>query len=99
MFVELILGFVLIVLCHLYRNYFRQEELSEKSSILSVRKDELDAASKQWKNRVEQSDAVNFSVAGRMQQENDVPTIPINIPIPDKLKRTPKAKTFKGREG
>ncbi|XP_031346658.1 supervillin isoform X1 [Photinus pyralis] len=74
------------------------EELTEKTSILAARKDELDAASKQWKNRVEQSDAVNFSVAGRMQQENHSPAIPINISALIKTKRTPVAKTFKGKE-
>ncbi|KAK5642159.1 hypothetical protein RI129_008326 [Pyrocoelia pectoralis] len=74
------------------------EELTEKTSILAARKDELDAAARQWRNRVEQSDAVNFSVAGRMQQENYSSTIPINIPPLIKIKRTPKAKTFKGKE-
>lgn len=75
------------------------EELSEKASILAARKDELDAASKQWRSRVEQSDAVNFSVAGRMQQKNDLLTIPINIPTLSKVTNAVKAKTFKGREG
>ncbi|KAF5297869.1 hypothetical protein FQR65_LT09894 [Abscondita terminalis] len=75
------------------------EELSEKASILAARKDELDAASKQWRSRVEQSDAINFSVAGRMQQKNDLLTIPINIPSFNKIIKTPKAKTFKGKEG
>lgn len=74
------------------------ERTTEKtSSILAARKDELDAASKQWKSRVEKTDAVNFTVAGRMQEI--LPDITINLPARDKTKRTPRAKRFKGKEG
>ncbi|KAK9738386.1 Gelsolin repeat [Popillia japonica] len=74
------------------------EELSEKTSILAAKKDELNAASKQWKTRVEKADADKFSVAGRMEKL-EKPVITINIPTPDKTKRTPKAKRFKGKDG
>lgn len=80
------------------KQFFPQEELSEKSSsILSTRKDELDAASRQWKSRVEKSDADAFSVAGRMQ--NILPDIGINNQLKDKVKKTPRAKRFKGKDG
>lgn len=97
-FIEFVCALLVLVLYYVFRYFLRQEELSEKTSILAARKDELDAASKQWKSRVEQSDALNFSVAGRMQQGNDLPATPINLPTPDKNKKTPK-KVFKGREG
>ncbi|XP_025829132.1 supervillin isoform X3 [Agrilus planipennis] len=74
------------------------DELNEKNSILKARKEELDAASNQWRNRIEQSDSLNFSVAGRMQKNsNDIPIININLPKLDNVKRTPKAKIFKGK--
>ncbi|XP_063919951.1 uncharacterized protein LOC135134963 isoform X4 [Zophobas morio] len=73
------------------------DELSEKS-ILEIKKDELDAASKQWKSRVEKSDAEKFSVAGRMEKNREESNLPINIPT-EEHKRTPQAKRFKGKEG
>ncbi|XP_023313195.1 supervillin-like isoform X3 [Anoplophora glabripennis] len=74
------------------------DELSERS-LLASKKDELDAASKQWKARVEKSDAEKFSVAGKMGEKirDAVPTI--NIPPADNRKRTPQAKRFKLKEG
>lgn len=88
-----------LVLCFLLKKYLStQDELSEKSSILAARKDELDASAKKWKNRVEKSDAVNFTVAGRMQDA--LPQISLSIqPCDDKTKRTPKARNFKGKDG
>ncbi|KAJ8974224.1 hypothetical protein NQ317_012119 [Molorchus minor] len=70
------------------------DELSEKS-LLASKKDELDAASIQWKARVEKSDAEKFSVTGKMGEKirEAVPTI--NIPPVDNKKRTPQAKRFK----
>lgn len=88
---------VIFTVYFLTRRLFKQEELSEKS-ILAAKKDELNAASKQWKTRVEKTDADKFSVAGRMEK-SEKPMITINIPTPDKEKRTPKAKRFKGKEG
>lgn len=75
-----------------------QDELSEKS-LLAAKKDELDAAARQWKARVEKSDAEKFSVAGKMGEKikDAVPTI--NIPAADKARRTPQAKRYKGKEG
>lgn len=74
----------------------KQDELSEKTSILAAKKDELDAASKQWKSRVDKSDAADFSVAGRMPQNKDVQ---ISIPVAKKTKRSPVPKRFKGKGG
>lgn len=89
---------VIFTVYFLTRCLFKQEELSEKTSILAAKKDELNAASKQWKSRVEKADADKFSVAGRMEKL-EKPVITINIPTPDKEKRTPKAKRFKGKDG
>ncbi|XP_056635872.1 uncharacterized protein LOC130444644 isoform X1 [Diorhabda sublineata] len=75
------------------------DELSEKS-LLATKKDELDAASRHWKSRVEKSDAQKFSVAGKMSEKirDAVPTI--NIPTTnDSNKKIPQAKRFKLKEG
>uniref|UniRef100_A0A6P7GME5 Uncharacterized protein LOC114338565 n=1 Tax=Diabrotica virgifera virgifera TaxID=50390 RepID=A0A6P7GME5_DIAVI len=75
------------------------DELSEKS-LLASKKDELDAASRHWKSRVEKSDAEKFSVAGKMGEKikQTIPTI--NIPAAtDSNKRTPQAKRFKLKDG
>lgn len=87
-----------LLLCYLLCRSSEQDELSERS-LLASKKDELDAASKQWKARVEKSDAEKFSVAGKMGEKirDAVPTI--NIPQPDNKKRTPQAKRFKLKEG
>nr|XP_022920329.1 supervillin isoform X1 [Onthophagus taurus] len=76
-------------------NRVQQEKLNEKTSILAAKKDELDAASEQWRSRVEKSDADKFSVAGRME----IQEIAINIPNGDKTKRIPSAKRFRGKAG
>ncbi|GJQ68083.1 hypothetical protein Trydic_g16779 [Trypoxylus dichotomus] len=88
---------VIVTVYFLTKCLFKQEELSEKTSILAVKKNELNAASKKWKSRVEKTDVDNFSVAGRMEKL-EKPVITINIPTPDKEKRTPKAKRFKGKD-
>ncbi|XP_074029765.1 supervillin isoform X3 [Leptinotarsa decemlineata] len=75
------------------------DELSEKS-LLAAKKDELDASARQWKTRVEKSDAEKFSVAGKMGEKfrDAVPTI--NIPMADEnKKRTPQPKRFKLKDG
>ncbi|CAH1156175.1 unnamed protein product [Phaedon cochleariae] len=75
------------------------DELSEKS-LLTLKKDELDASSRQWRARVEKSDAEKFSVAGKMGEKirDAVPTI--NIPTADEnRKRTPQAKRYRSKEG
>lgn len=84
--------------CYLLCRSSKQDELSEKS-LLASKKDELDAAAKQWMARVEKSDAEKFSVAGKMGEKilEAVPTINI-LPI-DNKKRTPQAKRFKLKEG
>ena len=95
---EIIIGVVCVVLLWYFKSvFFGQDELSEKS-ILEIKKDELDAASKQWKSRVEKSDAEKFSVAGRMEKNREESNLPINIPT-EEHKRTPQAKRFKGKEG
>lgn len=72
-----------------------QDELSEKS-LLATKKDELDASSRQWKTRVEKSDAEKFSVAGKMNERIREATPTINIKdIDENEKRTPQAKRFK----
>lgn len=72
-----------------------QDELSEKS-FLATKKDDLDASSRQWKTRVEKSDAEKFSVAGKMNERIRDATPTINIKDADENeKRTPKAKRFK----
>lgn len=73
----------------------------EKSSVLAAYKDKLDAASQEWKKRVEVKDNVTFSVAGRMTQEaKDLPESLLAVAANgDKKKRTPKANRFRGKEG
>lgn len=75
---------------------FFQSEITEKTSILSSRKDELDAASKQWKCRVEKSDAEKFSVSGKMEKAKT--TIPVNIPVSEMAKKAPQARRFRGKQ-
>lgn len=107
---EILLGFLAIIVTIFYfcktRNPFPQDSLSadnasEKTSILAARKDKLETASQQWKKRVEVSDALTFSVAGRMTHEaKDLPLSPLTVAAPaDKKKRTPKPTRFRGREG
>lgn len=74
-----------------------QDELSEKS-LLAAKKDELDAASKQWKARVEKSDAEKFSVAGKMGEKIKDAIPSINLPSPDRVK-IKQAKRYKGKDG
>lgn len=72
-----------------------QDELSEKS-LLATKKDELDASARQWKSRVEKSDAEKFSVAGKMSERIREATPTINIKdVDDNEKKTPQAKRFK----
>ncbi|XP_045461852.1 supervillin-like isoform X2 [Harmonia axyridis] len=71
-------------------------EITEKTSILSSRKDELDAASRQWKCRVEKSDADKFSVSGKMEKAKT--TIPVNIPVSEITKKAPQARRFRGKQ-
>lgn len=95
----LLLTIFIITLSLIYFLYFnnKQEELSEKNSILALRKDELDAASKQWKSRIDKSDADNFSVAGRMEQIKD---LQIAIPnVNSNNRKLPRPKRYKGKEG
>lgn len=69
--------------------------------MLADRVFKLETASQGWKKRVEQSDAINFTVAGRMR-ENVIsvsPSLP-NIPVTaNKIKKTPKPARFKTRQG
>lgn len=97
---EIIIGVVVIFILWCFKHVFlEQDELSEKS-ILKLKKDELDAASMQWKSRVEKSDAEKFSVAGRMKNNKEESNSAINIAVTDNNnKRTPQAKRFKGKEG
>lgn len=89
---------VIFIIWCLKRVFFVQDTLSEKS-VLEIKKDELNASSKEWKHRVEKSDAEKFSVAGRMEKNSDWNNLVINIPTGDKEKRKPQAKRFKGKEG
>lgn len=80
----------------------RQDTLTDRktcSSILDAQKN-LETASQQWKKRVEPSDAINYSVAGRMNQDvKEISESILNFTNADKKKRTPKANRFRGREG
>lgn len=72
-----------------------QDELSEKS-LLAAKKDELDASSRQWKSRVEKTDAEKFSVAGKMSETIRDATPTINIKeVDDNEKKIPQPKRFK----
>lgn len=94
--ISLCVAFAISVLIALLKRL--QEELSERTSILAAKKDELDAASRQWKSRIDKSDADNFSVAGRMQQQ--VKDLHIGIPnLSSNNKKLPRAKRYKGKDG
>lgn len=72
----------------------KQDDQAKK--LLSI-KDELDASANLWKSRVEKKDAEKFTVGGRMQDGNKLPTI--NISLPDESKRVPELRKFRGRKG
>ncbi|XP_044736426.1 serine-rich adhesin for platelets-like isoform X2 [Chrysoperla carnea] len=78
----------------------KSELITSSSSVLADRVFKLETASQGWKKRVEQSDAINFTVAGRMR-ENVIsvsPSLP-NIPVTaNKIKKTPKPARFKTRQ-
>lgn len=97
MFFYFVLPIITVIIVYLLTSVSKsQDELSEKS-LLDSKKDELDQAAKQWKARVEKSDAEKFTVAGRMEKTRDrTPTI--NAPEKNEIKRTPQAKRFKGKE-
>ncbi|KAK9877941.1 hypothetical protein WA026_020163 [Henosepilachna vigintioctopunctata] len=79
------------------KNKYNVQHSEEKASILESRKDELDAASKQWRCRVKKWDADKLSVSGRMKQSND--SIPVNIPALGNFKKPPKTRSFRGKLG
>ncbi|CAH0547095.1 unnamed protein product [Brassicogethes aeneus] len=70
------------------KNYY-YDELSG-SSILDSKRNALQAASKQWKTRIKKTDALTFSVSGRMNKM-DVPEINI-----EKKSNTPQPRRYKG---
>lgn len=78
-----------------------QETLSEcRTSIIDAQKNNLETASQQWKKRIGQNDAINFSVAGRMHQEvKEISESVLNIANNDRRKRTPKANRFRSKDG
>jgi hypothetical protein len=53
----------------------------------------LEVSSSKWKDRVEEKDAVQFTVAGKMGQTDKV-IQPIMVRTPEMQRRTPKAKSF-----
>lgn len=86
-----------VVFSYVFLIRYKQDELTEKTSILAARKDELDASSKRWKNRVEKSDLENYSVAGRMQQH--AKDIQIALPnVSNDAKKLPRVKRYKGKD-
>lgn len=102
--------FILIIFVFLYifwkkrgdnsNGSFPQDTLTDRracSTILDAQKN-LETASQQWRKRVEPSDAVNYSVAGRMHQEVQISESVLNFAA-NGTKRTPKANRFRGREG
>ncbi|XP_039285134.1 supervillin isoform X3 [Nilaparvata lugens] len=70
---------------------------SSAADRLSSRLDQLQHAAQGWKKRVEPSDAVQFSVAGRMALSPSANVTPLTSPAPERKKRTPRAATFKGK--
>nr|CAD7587262.1 unnamed protein product [Timema genevievae] len=71
-------------------------EQDRDGSILADRLEKLDQARQGWKKRVEPTDAVKFSVAGKMGLENKVDTPPLATFSPaDRKKRTPKQRRFR----
>lgn len=84
--------------------FYEQDTLSSDrrpTSIIDAQKNNLESASQQWKKRVEPSDAINYSVAGRMNQDVklEITESVLNFANGDKKKKTPKANRFRSRDG
>ena len=72
-----------------------------KSSILADRLGKLDAAKDGWKKRIQPSDAVRFSVEGKMfgKTDSQIPPRPsLSILSTQRTKRSPKAAKFKSKK-
>lgn len=71
---------------------------------LADRLGKLDAATQDWKKRVGPTDAVKFSVAGRMERDNNLMrsssplTVPVS-PLADRKKKTPRPARFRSKTG
>lgn len=88
------------LICNFENNFGDQETLSERrpTSILDAQKKNLETASQEWKKRVEPSDAVNYSVAGRMNH-NDKEINETVLKIANGDKKTPQPNRFRSRNG
>uniref|UniRef100_A0A1B6EEC5 Uncharacterized protein n=1 Tax=Clastoptera arizonana TaxID=38151 RepID=A0A1B6EEC5_9HEMI len=76
------------------------QEDTPASAALAERLGRLESASQGWKKRVVQSDAVQFSVAGRMAlAPSPTPVSPIHSPAAERKKRMPKPNRFRDKEG
>lgn len=90
------------VKCEINSDLNNQDTLTndrKPSSIIDAQKKNLETASQQWKKRVEPSDAVNYSVAGLMHQDDKLEVSVLNFTHEDKRKKTPKANRFRGKDG
>lgn len=76
------------------------QEDTPASAALAERLGKLETASQGWKKRIAQSDAVQFSVAGRMAlAPSPIPVSPLHSPAAERKKRTPKPNRFRSKEG
>lgn len=80
--------------CRITTETYTEEK---KDGSLAERLEKLETASQTWKKRVEPSDAVKFSVAGKMASTlSAVPlTLPITSPLSERKKRAPCPTRFR----
>lgn len=64
-------------------------------SVLAERLDQLQTSTQGWKKRIEPSDAVQFSVAGRMSGTGATP--PLTSPVIERKKKTPRPTRFRSK--
>lgn len=82
----------------------KEEDNSRSSpSILADRLGKLETAKDGWRKRVQPSDAVRFSVEGKMLGKSESPTglhlqiSPSRTPLLERKKRSPKAVRFRSK--
>lgn len=75
-----------------------QNEETPQSEALAERLGRLETATHGWKKRIGPTDAIQFSVAGRMGlAPSPVPSSPLVSPGTERKKRTPRATRFRSR--
>lgn len=82
--------------CKITSETYHEEK---KDSSLAERLEKLESASQTWKKRIEPSDAVQFSVAGKMASTLSAVALPMPVtsPLAERKKRAPCPSRFRSR--